>query len=130
MKSESYQQFAIVAADSAQLLTEQLNAKLYDLRKKKPAVTFEGLIARISWFETETEAESIAEEYAIKGVSLVCGDCPFFEPTIKADGTEDKRTKTGACQYAEFGYTYKTTPACDRLFEMINSKEVRLCLEK
>lgn len=47
MRSRSYQQYAIVAADSAQTLTEQLNAKLIELRDKNPTVTFEGLIARI-----------------------------------------------------------------------------------
>ena len=41
MRFESFQQFAIVAADSAQQLSEQLNEKLYELRTKRPQVTFE-----------------------------------------------------------------------------------------
>lgn len=49
MRRESFQQFAIVAADSAQQLTEQLNAKLFELRNRRPQVTFDGLIARISY---------------------------------------------------------------------------------
>ena len=128
MKRESYQQFAIVAADSAQLLTDMLNAKMYELRGKNPAVQFDGLTARISWIETEDFAEDITDEYRAVGINLHCADCPVFSPILKADGTEDKRIKYGDCPYASYGRTYKTTTACDQLYKMINSGEVRLCL--
>ena len=54
---ESYQQFAIVVGDSAQSLTEQLNAMLYKLRGKHPNVTFEGMTARICYDEVDYEPE-------------------------------------------------------------------------
>ncbi len=128
MKSESFQQFAIVASDSAQVLTEKLNAKLYELRHKQPTVTFDGLIARISYCETVEQCEDLTDEYALKGVHLTCQDCPLFKPIVKADGTEDKRVKWGDCVYAHLGRTSRDSKACDRLFQMINSGEVRLCL--
>ena len=53
MISRSSQQFAIVAADSAQQLTDQLNEKLRELRDKSPTVTFDGMIARIQYTESE-----------------------------------------------------------------------------
>ena len=62
MISRSYQQYAIVAADTAHNLTEMLNAKLYDLRDKNPTVTFEGLIARIQYAENESVTENLQEE--------------------------------------------------------------------
>lgn len=128
MRRESFQQFAIVHADSAQVLTEKLNAKLYELRHKNPTVTFEGLIARISYTETTEECEDLTDEYRLKGVNLCCQDCPLFQPIKKADGTEDKRIKWGDCIHAHMGRTFRDKGACDKLFQMINSGEVRLCL--
>jgi hypothetical protein len=127
MISRSYQQFAIVCADSAQSLTEQLNAKLYDLRDKNPTVTFEGLIARIQYVESEMKPETLAEEYESQGVNLTCYDCPFFVPQFKADGTEDQRAKWGGCPWKETKRAMKTSKACDKLYQMLNNGEVKLC---
>ena len=128
MISRSYQQFAIVAADSAQVLTDALNAKLYDLKDKNPTVTFEGLIARIQYTESEQVPESLAEEYEAQGVRLTCQDCPLFVPALKSDGTEDLRAKRGGCPYAEYKRTSKDSPACDEIFKMLNDGRVKLCL--
>lgn len=128
MISRSYQQFAIVAADSAQTLTERLNVKLIELRDKNPTVTFEGMIARIKYEEREEIPESLAEEYEAQGIRLTCGDCPYFCPTIKADGTIDQRSKWGGCHVTELGRTSKCSRACDRLYRMLNNGEVRICL--
>ena len=128
MICRSYTQFAIVAADSAQLLTEELNATLVRLKDKNPTVTFEGLIARVQYTEREEVPESLAEEYQTKGVRLECQDCPFFTQTLKADGSEDKRAKIGGCPFTEYKRTTKTAPACDKLFEMLNDGRVLLCV--
>jgi len=129
MIRRSYQQYAIVAADSAQTLTEQLNEKLIELRGKSPTVTFEGMIARIQYIEDEIVPETLSDEYEAKGVRLTCQDCPFFVPTYKADGTEDLRCKQGGCPWSEYGTTYRTSQACDKLFEMLNNGEVTICLK-
>ena len=128
MKCRSYQQFAIVAADSAQSLTEQLNAKMVELADKNPTVTFEGLIARIMYTERETSPENLGEEYELQGVRLTCQDCPMFKPILKSDGTVDGRIKYGDCPNTEYGRTYRDSRACAKLFQMMNSGEVRLCL--
>lgn len=130
MKNERFQQFAIVSADSAQLLTEQLNEKLRELKDKNPTVTFEGMIARISYTENVTVPEGLDDEYEQAGIRLTCSRCPLFQPTRKSDGTIDKRAKWGGCEYSPlgFGQTSKTTRACNRLYEMINNEEVTLCL--
>ncbi|WP_405341501.1 hypothetical protein [Ruminococcus sp.] len=127
---ESYQQYAIVSGDSAQQLTDRLNKKLNQLRKKQPTVTFEGLIARISYTEDERILEDVSDEYEAAGIKLTCQMCPLFRPMLKLDGTIDKRAKWGGCDYALGGHgqTCKTSRACNRLFEMINSGEVELCL--
>ena len=128
MKCMSYQQFAIVQGDTAESLTEQLNAKMKELNSKNPTVTFEGLIARISYTETDREPECLTDEYEAKGVNLFCEDCPYFVPERNANGTIDRRAKKGKCQFAHYGLTQKDCKACERLFEMIQSGEVRLCL--
>lgn len=128
MISRSYQQFAIVAADSAQQLTDQLNEKLKELRDKGPTVTFERMIARISYTEREQVPESIAEEYEMRGVRLTCEDCPFFTPAIKTDGSEDLRAKWGGCPFAEYKRTTRGSLACDELFQRLNDGRVKLCV--
>lgn len=128
MRTESYQQFAIVAADTAQQLTEQLNQKLYELRFKRPVVTFEGLIARISYDESVDILEDTRDEYELEGVRLTCQDCPFFRPLLKMDGTPNRAAKRGDCQFADYGSTRRDARVCNKLFELLNRGEVRLCL--
>ena len=128
MRQESYQQFAIVAADSAQQLTERLNDKLYELRGKHPQVTFEGLIARISYNEHVSLPEDLVDQYELAGVRISCERCPFFEPYRNMDGSEDKRAKKGTCPCAPYGKTFRNSQVCNRLLEMLNSGEVSLCL--
>ena len=128
MISKSYQQYAIVQGDTAQTLTERLNAKLIELKDKDPTVTFEGLIARIRYTESETVPETIAEEYALQGVRLTCEDCPLFVPALKTDGTEDLRAKWGGCHLAEGKAAKRSSQACDKLFQMLNDGRAKICL--
>lgn len=128
MISKSYQQFAIVQADSAQLLTERLNAKLYELKDKDPAVTFEGLTARVSYTEREEYPEDVGEVFEMEGAGFFCRMCPFYRPITKADGSIDERISYGLCPVAKYGKTKAASRACVRLYEMIMSGEVKLCL--
>ena len=130
MKRESFQQFAIVANDSAHILTEELNALLYELRDKHPTVTFEGMIARVSYEERTEEPEALSEEYEAAGVRLTCGRCPMFLAALKADGTEDNRNKYGTCPCSKYGRVKRDARACEKLYQMINDGEVQLCLAK
>ena len=77
-----------------------------------------------------SKVEDISDEYEMAGVNLRCRDCPLFQPVRKMDGTIDKRAKWGGCEFSPFGYgqTTKDSRACNTLFEMINSGEVKLCL--
>lgn len=130
MRSESYKQYAIVAADSAQILTEELNAKLKELKYKHPEVTFEGLIARISYTENFDIPETLGDEYELQGAKFCCEMCPYYEPILKADGTRDERVKYGDCQYSEYGRTFRDSRPCEMLWQSIKSGEVKLCLAK
>lgn len=123
--SASYQKFAIVVGDSAQSLTDQLNEQLYRLRDKHPVVTFEGMIARICYDETDYDPNPIEEEAKIE---IFCQDCPYFQPLLKADGTIDKRSRLGDCPYTKYKRTYRNSKPCEKLINDINSGEVKLCL--
>ena len=130
MKRSSYEQFAIVANDSASLFTEQLNEEILRLHGNDPVVNFSEsnpFYARIKYVVNEMTPETIAEASEVEGVSFVCLQCPYFKPVLKEDGTIDKRVKYGDCEHAEYGRTYKTTPACDKLYELIKEGDVKLC---
>lgn len=129
MKCESYQQFAIVEADTAALLTEQLNATIKKLRGKRPVADIKsGRLAIVSYTEDSFDPEDIGEALELEGLKITCQDCPLFTPIYKADGTEDKRIKYGNCPECDFGRTFRNSRPCEKLFRMINSGEVKLCL--
>lgn len=130
MKSSVYEQFAIVKEDSAALFTARLNEQIYALREYNPTVTFseaDPLCAYIKYVARETAPESLSEEYESQGVRFICAQCPYYSPELKDDGTPDKRCKWGNCPHTDFRRTFKTSPACDKLYELIKEGDVKLC---
>lgn len=130
MKCSSYDQFAIVSADSAPQFNQELNETIYRLRDNNPVVKFSESIpfyAQIKYRVNENTPETISEASEVEGVHFVCAQCPYFQPILKADETEDKRCKFGDCPHAELGRVLKQAPACDRLYELINEGSVKLC---
>lgn len=130
MRSSSYDQFAIVSADSAPLFNQQLNEEIYRLRDNNPVVKFSESIpfyAQIKYRVNEETPETVAEASAVQGVSFVCAQCPYFKAPLKDDGTEDKRCKYGDCEHTELGRTFKNSAACEKLFELIKEGGVKLC---
>lgn len=130
MRATSIQQFAIVRSDSASVFEEELNARIRELADKRPQVKFDGLTAYISYTETREFAETVAEQFELKGCCFHCEDCPEFQATLKEDGTEDKRAKYGECQYAEMGRTYRDSKACDMLYTLIKNGRIGLCYRR
>lgn len=130
MKCSSYDQFAIVSADSAPLFNQQLNSEIYRLRDYNPVVKFSESIpfyAYIKYKVNENTPETISEASEVEGVRFVCAQCPYFMPVLKDDETEDRRCKYGDCEFAELGRVLKMAPACDRLYELIKEGSVKLC---
>ena len=130
MKRSSYEQFAIVHADSAPLFNQQLNEEIRRLKDNSPTVHFSESIpfyAQIKYIVNEETPETISEASEMEGVRFVCAQCPYFKAPTKDDGTEDKRCKYGDCEYAELGRTYKNTAACERLYDLIAEGGVKLC---
>lgn len=133
MKRTVFEQFAIVKEDSAALFTARLNEQLYDLRDSSPAVRFsenDPLCAYINYTKVVEDPETASEKAEAEGVKFCCYQCPVFKAPTKEDGTEDKRCKWGECEHAELGRVPRHATACDYLYELIASKEVRLCFTK
>ena len=130
MKCSSYDQFAIVWADSAPLFNEQLNKEILRLKDYNPVVHFSESIpfyAQIKYRVHESIPETVSEASAAEGISFMCFQCPYFKPALRADGEVDKRVKWGDCEHAELGRVLKTAPACDRCYETVKEGDVKLC---
>lgn len=130
MKSSVYEQFATVREDSASLFDARLNEKVLELREYNPRVKFSESIpfyAHITYTVNERIPETISEASELAGVCFVCGQCPNFVPPKTADGEIDRRCKYGDCDHAELGRTYKSSPACDELYQLIKEGSVKLC---
>ena len=130
MRISVFEQFATVHEDSAPLFDEKLNEKVRELNAFRPKVKISKRIpyyAQIIYTQREMIPETLADEYELKGISFVCAQCPYFSPVLKDDGEQDKRCKWGNCEHAEFGRTYKTSPACDKLYDLIREGDVKLC---
>ena len=129
MKYERYQQFLTVKADAPEIFTEDLNKAIYELRAKSPVVHFsetDPLCAYISYTEHYQSPETLADVYELQGVRFTCEMCPIFSPIRKKDGTIDKRLKIGDCPECELLRTYKDSPACVKLYQMLRDGRVRL----
>lgn len=130
MKRSRYEQFAIVHADSASLFQKQLNEEICGLKDNDPVVKFSESIpfyAQIKYYVDSTTPEKISEEYELQGVQFLCAQCPYFKPVLTDDGEVDRRYKYGDCEFTDLGRTFKKTPACDKLYELIAEGSVKLC---
>ena len=131
MKKKSVTQFAIVTGDSAQQFSDTLNAKLVELEGKDVAIDFyeNFLGARISWTENlGDKPECLAEEYELVGAGFLCKQCPMYATPLKADGSIDQRTKFGKCMAKDYCKVLGEQRACEKLYQMIQSEEVVLCV--
>lgn len=130
MRRSSYEQFAIVHADSASLFNQQLNEEIRRLKDNNPVVHFSESIpfyAQIKYIVYNEIPETISEASEMSGVKFVCAQCPYFKAPLKDDGTEDKRCKYGDCEHTELGRTFKNSAACDKIYELIAEGGVKLC---
>lgn len=102
---------------------ERLNNLMEDISRKEPHCErfFDASIghcAYVKWTETIIEAEDIRDEYTLKGIEYVCGDCPFFVLQ------KDKRIKYHICNKGE--RTWYEHQACLALYEMIEKGEIQI----
>ena len=102
---------------------EVLNQLMTRLSDSNAEVTFANGYARIEYAAEIDEPKLTAAE---KGIAFTCGDCPMLEPVLNRNGMTDKRVKYGNCEHAEFGRTWKSSPACEHLYTNIKNGAVVL----
>lgn len=130
MKKQKVKQYEFVAYDTIDGFEMRLNEALRTLAEQRPEVTFyenDPTLARIEYTdEIVLEEETRAE----RGCRFTCGDCPKMKHIKKRDGSPDLRRVYGECDFGEMGRVWKTTPACDYLYKMIEDGRIRLTLEE
>lgn len=74
--------------------------------------------AIIKYKVEEKEPETKADEYKLKGIEYVCGDCPYFQLN------HDRRIKYSIC--GEGNKVSYCDKACDYLYEQIETGAIEL----
>ena len=116
MKRFKRSRLAVIEATNGQQFENLINDKMDELTPNHPELKIEhGRFYRAYiTYTIETEIpETIAERFTLCGLHFTCKDCPQYEPTKNADGTTDRRTKYGYCNYRD-NRTYKDMAACER----------------
>ena len=130
---KSCSQFAIIRERSASTFEEKLNNRLEELVDDDTEVTFSDvdgdMVARIH-YKKKVQFERPSEPMSETGIRFTCADCPCLEPVYNQKGEINGVIKYGHCPYSKYGKTYKTSPACDVLYNMIMNGEARLCLSE
>ena len=97
---------------------QELDRLMNDIALKSPNVErfFDATIghcAYVEWTEEVMKSESIKDDYELKGMRFVCGDCPMCILP------EDRRIKNFICERGE--RVYYDRPACIWFYEGLES---------
>jgi hypothetical protein len=124
MKYINRKQTLIVTGNTAPEFQQNLNDALNDLARKgfKHELQFNmayGLCAYIIYEERFEEAETLADQYELKGETYKCYECPMYNPST------DRRVKYTTCKKGE-RHIYHSCPACDWFYEELEKGGIRL----
>lgn len=78
-----------------------------------------GFIAHIFYVETVKVAETVRDEFSLKGITHFCYECPYFEPSA------DRRHKWVRCRYAE-PYTSADSECCETFYRRLMNGEIEI----
>lgn len=117
MKIKRYQRIEVVSESSASIFQDKLN----ELYLKLEGVKFEqtlynnqnGFTAYVVFEEIEQIAETLEDEYEIKGIKFTCADCPYFEEEGRFDGR---------CDFCR-GRLRRTDKVCNAFWQYMEEKE-------
>lgn len=124
MKYLNRKQSLIITGNTAAEFQENLNTALDDLANRgyKHELQFNmayGLCAYIIYEERAEVAETIADEYELKGETYKCYECKYYRPS------SDKRVKYTTCGHGQ-RHTHHSRPCCDWFYEEMERGEVIL----
>ena len=103
-----------------------LEALLAEVALNDPSVSrfYDGEIGHCAYVEWKVEVikpENLKDEFKLKGIEYVCGECPFFRLH------PDRRVKYTTCQMG-VRCSYEDG-ACERLYEGIQKGEIDMEVE-
>lgn len=108
MKVKEVPQVKTVSAKTPAEFDKLYNATAHELGVSLTEVKdIDATTARFYYTVTETQAETIGDEFMQHNVCITCSDCPFLQI-----GT-DARRKHFPCEYATYGETRVDSPACE-----------------
>lgn len=108
---------------SPEVFDAKLNSLMEEVALKNPSSErfFDASIghcAYVKWTETIIEPENARDEYSLKGIEYVCGECPFFVLQ------KDRRIKYSVCNKGE--KVWYEHSACVELYELIKKGDVEI----
>ena len=119
---KTLQKITIIESDDPVEFEKRFNQAQEELAPYKSKTTFpthRGThCAYIEYEQNVKVPEDIRDEYALRGISYICGDCPYFRPA------EDRRVKHAECEKGQ--RTTYTTTACVGLYEAIERGEIEI----
>ena len=124
MKYINRKQSLIVTGNTATEFQEKLNTALAEIAEKgyKHDIQFNmamGLCAYILYEERREVAETIADEYELKGMTFKCYECPMFRPS------EDKRVRYTTCAHGVHRTAHNDL-CCDWFYEQLEGGALKL----
>ena len=123
MRKESLSKIAVVRSADPDEFTVLVNTKMDELAELNPTHQIvnngDTLTAIITYQETHTIIETIADEYHAEGIYFLCKHCPYL------DDPHDKRIKRCTCRYANSGIAYKDSEACEVFYRALKRGDIK-----
>lgn len=122
MKYVNRKQSLIITGSTPIEFQDRLNEALNTVAEKgcKYDLTFNnnmGFCAYLLWDERIEVAETLADEYELKGIKFMCQDCPMFRPS------DDRRVKYTTCDHGE-RMCYHSQDACGWFYEQLEARAI------
>lgn len=122
MRKTTIQQTALICATTPDKFEEQFNARMVELKGKKildTSISIDNLMAIVLYEdELPEEPQTVREEYNAAGYVFLCKQCPHIELP------KDKRLKSVACKYDEFGRTRLDCECCEMFYKELKQGSI------
>ena len=115
MKVITRKRIRTVQAKSAAEFDDMFN-KISDEMTTTAELKWDGELCVHFIYDEETKiAETVKDEYELRGETYTCSECPYFEKS------EDRRVKYHGCRYAKYGSVQAGESACEIFYrELMN----------
>lgn len=121
MRYDVVTQVKVINGSTPEETAVLFNEAMHQLKGQNPTFERDGNLFWIFYTAGEYEAESLAEQYELRGEGRKCNACPYCMREQKADGTTDLRKKWAIC--ASDGHRINLeSSACDTYYEAMERR--------